>query len=251
MDKKYLLGIFLLASLFLITLVSAQPQTTIYAFPEGYTIVPIQFQTLKLNEDVTFNFYVKNSSTGVKLDNTTIECNFNLADSQGNVLFDGQEIYQPNGFWTTTIDGSYFNETGYYYYGVDCEDGLGGSFTEVLEVTPTGENIETQDSIILAIAIFVMFSLAALFIILSYKVRNGTIILISFFSAVILTFVATLFTMTLIENLLARFSFVVDGFSTYLMVFKIIMSSSVLGLVLYSGWSALQLWKFKTGRMDR
>src|SRR6056297_762794 len=165
MDKKYLLGIFLLASLFLITLVSAQPQTTIYAFPEGYTIVPIQFQTLKLNEDVTFNFYVKNSSTGVKLDNTTIECNFNLADSQGNMLFDGKEIYQPNGFWTTTINGSYFNETGYYYYGVDCEDGLGGSYTEVLKINPTGEIISEGQAILY---IGLLIGLIIFFLVSSY-----------------------------------------------------------------------------------
>ena len=158
--------LFLIFSMFLLvftlSFISAQPQTTVYTFPEGYTIVPIKFQTLKLNEDVTFNAYIRNSSTGLKLDNTTIECNFHLADSQGNMLLDDKEIYQPNGFWTTTINGSYFNETGYYYYGVDCEDGLGGSYTEVLKINPTGEEFTVSKAIIifgLSLIILILFIL--------------------------------------------------------------------------------------------
>jgi len=135
------LGLFLLVFTIFISFTSAQPSTTIYSFPNGYTIVPTQFETLKAGEDFNFFFYLYNTSSGLKIDNSTVECNFHLADAQGNLVLEDAQTYQPNGYWFAFINGSYIANTGYYYYGVDCQDGLGGAISGVFEVTLSGNKL--------------------------------------------------------------------------------------------------------------
>jgi hypothetical protein len=165
MDKKLIFIFFIF--LFSLSFISAQPSTTIYSFPEGYTIVPAEFESLKVNEDFYMYFYLYNSSTGLKIDNTTVECDFHLANSQGNLVLFDQEAYQPEGYWYAKVNGSYVNETGYYYYGIDCSDGLGGAISGVLEVTYSGETMETSQSILsgFMLLIFVFFMVSIVFFI--------------------------------------------------------------------------------------
>ena len=89
-------------------------------------------------------FYLYNTSSGLKIDNTTVTCNFHLTDSQGTLLLEKEKVYQPKGYWYTLINGTYFSEVGYYYYGVDCSDGLGGALSGVLTVTHTGKEEPTE-----------------------------------------------------------------------------------------------------------
>jgi hypothetical protein len=156
-------SVLVISLLFLITLVSAQPPvTTVQQFPEGYTIVEINYQTLEVGKDFYYFFYLYNTSSGLKIDNTTVVCNFHMTDSQGNLLINEAEVYQPNGYWYTIINGSYINETGYYYYGVDCSDGLSGALSGVFEVTYTGKDFTTPKAILyiglLGIMLFILFS---------------------------------------------------------------------------------------------
>jgi len=143
MNKHYIyIGLFFLLLSF--SIVSSQPSTIVQSFPEGYTIVEINSQYLKINEDFNYLFYLYNTSSGLKIDNTTATCNFHLTDSQGTLLLEKEKLYQPKGYWYTLINGTYFSEVGYYYYGVDCSDELGGALSGVFTVTHTGKEEPTE-----------------------------------------------------------------------------------------------------------
>ena len=146
------------------SLVSSQPSTTVYTFPKGYTIVPTEFEELKLGEDIIFNFYIYNSSDGIRIDNATTNCSFNLADSQGNLIFSGEPTYNSEGYWNSFINSSYLNETGYYYYGVDCQGELGAAYSEVLSLTFTGNNQATMFYLILLTGLALFFMSCSLFV---------------------------------------------------------------------------------------
>lgn len=139
MKFNYLLT-FLLLLLCFNFVSSAPPVTTVQEFPEGYKIVENPHAYLKLNQDYQYNFFVYNASTGLLLDNSTITCNFFLANSSGEVVFSKEADYFADGHWGIDILGGNFSNTGRYAYGVSCQDGQGGSLAGIFEVTHSGED---------------------------------------------------------------------------------------------------------------
>lgn len=156
--KKYWIIGLITCMILLMAIVSSQPPvTTIQNFPLGYQIVETHFQTLKMGENVTYAFYLYNQSTGLRIDNTTAECHFYLADSQGEILIYQNEVYNPEGYWYSNISGEFLSEAGWYYYGVDCQDGYGGALSGVWEVTQTGEIFSVEKSLSNIAIIFFFF----------------------------------------------------------------------------------------------
>lgn len=175
-NKMKQIFILLMLSLVLISFTSAQPSTTVYSFPNGYTIVPTQFEQLKVGEDFNFFFYLYNTSSGLKIDNSTVNCTFHMADSQGNLVLEDTEVYQPKGYWYTFVNGSYVSETGYYYYGVDCTDGLGGAISGVFEVTHNGRSTNTNISFFI-----IVFIISMSLLIFGLSIRDPTVTILSSF----------------------------------------------------------------------
>lgn len=118
------------------------------------------------------------------------------------------------------------------------------------EVSKTGENLDTSDSIIILVVFVVMIILSGLFITLAFKVNSGVFILIFYGISVIFIFMSSLFGMSLLDNFLTSMSTIVEGYSTYIMVFKILLSMSVLTLVLYAGIRALKMYQMKRGLIE-
>lgn len=121
---------------------SAPPVTTVSQFPDGYLIIEAQQPTLKINENHTYYFFLYNASNGIRIDNSTVNCSFYLANDEGDLLIEGEPAYQPNGYWYREIDGElYLNETGFYSYGVNCQNDFGGALAGNLIVTTNGEEL--------------------------------------------------------------------------------------------------------------
>jgi hypothetical protein len=155
MNRSYLL-IFLLVLSF--TIVSAVPPvTTIDYFPTGYIITEAHNGIIKLNEDFTYNFILYNSSTGLDINNTSVICRILISDNQGELVYHNNVSYNSYNYWSVFIPGSVFNKTGYYPYGVDCEDGKGGALAGSFYITQTGTLLDISDSILYASFLFIIF----------------------------------------------------------------------------------------------
>jgi len=165
----------ILVLVLVITLSTAQPPlTTVLVFPEGYNFAEINYQEIKVGENFTYFFYLFNSSTGLKIDNETVNCTFYMTDSKGNILINAAEVYQPNGYWYTNISGDLIDEIGYYYYGVDCSNGYGGALSGVFEVTYTGRGITEAQSILYSVLLAIMvLSFFLIFIGMSYLPQSN------------------------------------------------------------------------------
>lgn len=159
-----LIVLLLVLSLSLVSAVS--PVTTVQEFPEGYAIVESSHEYLKQNQDYQYNFYVYNKSSGILIDNTSMTCNFFLANSSGEVMFSDGVIYFSDGHWGIDILGGNFSNIGYYPYGVSCQDGNGGALAGIFEVNPTGSEIDISN------AILYLTMLVLLFILLFFLIRN-------------------------------------------------------------------------------
>jgi len=155
-----------------ISFVSSQPTTVVESFPKGYTIVEAQQPVLEKGENHTYYFFLYNTSDGKKIDNSSVNCSFYLSNARGNLVLEGISIYQPNGYWKREISGEYFNLTGYYSYGVNCQNDLGGALAGTFEVTESGLNITPGRSILLVglLAILVFMSFLSLYGV--FKIEN-------------------------------------------------------------------------------
>jgi len=146
MGKKL---IYLFCFVLLFSLVSAVPPvTTVQQFNEGYAFSEINHQEMKLGEDFTYFFFLFNQSTGIQITTNDTNCSFYMTDSRSNLLIFGESVLQPNGYWYYNISGDYFDEVGYYYYGVSYQNGFGGALDGVFEITYTGFGLDTSQAIL-------------------------------------------------------------------------------------------------------
>jgi hypothetical protein len=240
-------NILLLITVLMCSIIIALPSTTVYSFPQGYTIVPIEFEQLKAGEDIYFNFYVYNSSTGVRMDNTTINCSFHLSDSQGNLILDGDESYDSRGFWYVLINGSYVNTSGYYYYGVDCQDGFGGAFTEVLEITPSGNKLTTANSIVLIFSLFIILIIGLCFLYLGIYYQNN-LATITFYTFSVIVFIIVILSMVVMaqQNLYA-FAEILNTVENFWFISSIAIWIGFLVLLIVIALVMIKAWKIKRG----
>lgn len=155
LNRSSLIVVMLL--LFSVGLISAQP------FTNGYEIKIPQQQTLKQNQEYTFNFNVLNISNGVPIDNSSTDCFFHLDNSSGNHILKINLSYEPSNVfneWKIEVNGNNFSEIGKYSYIIQCNsetNQLGGSESVGIEITSTGENLGLASGIIILGQISVMF----------------------------------------------------------------------------------------------
>jgi hypothetical protein len=167
--KKYMLGIVVFCTILLMAMISAQPPvTTVQQFQEGFIIVESPHDFLKLNEDYQYNFFVYNQSNGVLMDNSSITCNFILANISGEIILNQEVNYFSDSHWGIDILGGNFSYSGGYPYGVSCQDSYGGALSGFFQVTESGVELTEGRSLLviglLTLLVFLLFiSLYSLF----------------------------------------------------------------------------------------
>jgi hypothetical protein len=157
-------GFLLLLMLLAVPVVMAQPKTSIYTFPEGYTIVETPQTYLKKDRSFQYNFFVYNASSGSVIDNSSLNCSFFLSSNTGDVIHSAGVDYLGD-YWGLNIGGGNFSRAEEYFYGVSCNDGgLGAALSGAWVVTETGE--ETGNVYLFLILIFSSFLVLAVAIVM-------------------------------------------------------------------------------------
>lgn len=255
--KTILFMFFAVFTIISISMISAKPveiETT--SFTSGYFILETPQVYIEQNTDWVLYFHLNNISNGAYIDNETANCTLHLANDNGNLLLDKEFEYNESDgrYWFLNIGGGNFSELGSYFYGISCietNNNYGGYKTKGLIVTSTGEEPPTQSQgIIITISLLVIFALAGLFLMLGFKTDMLPAKIIFYSTSIVFIFVTALYSMALLANILGNYNFIVDSYSSFYMVFKIIISSGVLALLLYAGLMALKLWQFKRGYRD-
>jgi hypothetical protein len=137
------------------TLAQPPPTTSIVISVDlgGRRIIKKQI-IFEQNRAFHFHFHAFNITDGIRLDNTTTNCTFELFDNRGNHLIDNAILgFEIDEFEINVLAGN-FSRLGDYHYLVDCEttDGFGGFVSQALIVTANGfepEPFPAQFSIIL------------------------------------------------------------------------------------------------------
>ena len=162
----------LILLLIVIPLISAQPPlSTIINLERGVDIIHPETQIIKIGEDLEINFWTHNSSDGETLTNSSLNCTYYLINNQGFNILKGSNI-NDSGFlikygkglplcincWTAIISKGNFTTPSTYSYKIKCQGtNIGGYETGKFEVTPTGGQLDTSNSIIFGFMFMIIF----------------------------------------------------------------------------------------------
>jgi len=248
MGRKIIVVLFLL--LLVIPLVSAVPPvTTVQQFTAGLVIVTSPQQYLKQNTDFTVDFFVHNQSNGRHISNSTTNCSFYLAQSNGTLIINKKVNYNANDYWDIIIKGGNFSTPGQYNYGIDCHHTfLGGTTTGAFLVNPNGTELTSSRAIIYIglIAILVFIFLTTFFGIgllpaMNTKDAEGNILSISYlkYLRTTLWFVEWMFLIA-IFYLTSNLAFAYLGeqlfAKTLFMLFQICLGLTPLIVIVWIAW---------------
>ena len=137
-------------------------------FTEGFSIEFSEISSYEFGKDISFIAHVFNLSNGVRLINTTVDCDYHLFDNQGRALINQQPmIFSNDGLdWDFIALKGNFSRLGSYSYLVVCNDsaaGLGGFVAVGMDITADGKQekiFPLEFSIILFGLILIIFGLS-------------------------------------------------------------------------------------------
>lgn len=164
-------------SLFFISLVSAQPPFQQVAGElEGLSLRFPPVESVMIGRTVTSNMHVFNSTNGLLLTNTTVDCFAHLYNSIGTHLVD-----QEMGFNDTTLDfvldieGGNFTITERQSFIIFCNSTTAGGFVSGgFDVTPTG-------FINLLGFYFIIIGISLVFLILGFWIKDPWVVIFGTF----------------------------------------------------------------------
>lgn len=153
---------------------------------------------------------------------------------------------------TYTYDFCNTQDLGEYSYCTDTdEDGTSTKVCTSFDITPSGREAITEgESGSLIISIVIMLIIMAFFFIMGFKVENLAGKIILFGTASILLLMVLLFSLVTMNQILGGFSTILEGYSTFWFVVKVIFGIALTGLTLFILWFAYQAFMIKRGFRD-
>ena len=169
MGKRGLYLFFIIISfLILIPFVSAISEVFVQTQDDAIFIEYPKIFVLKQNEDFHPRFHAFNKTDGKLLTNETTNCTLNIYNSSGEGAFRKADLdfnvrhteEDCQNCFGSHILGGNFSEIGSYSYLIRCENTLSGGAVSVgLEVTQTGQALETSESLLYVVILIITFIL--------------------------------------------------------------------------------------------
>lgn len=164
--------LFLVLTVFLISLVTAQPPGQQSSIDRGLVLESAFFELHEQNKPLYVHTHVYNASNGIPHYSSVangIGCRYHAYSNNQNsehIINNGTMSAYGVG-WNSTIPANYFNETGKYSILIWCNNSLDGGFIEYsFNVTPNRSILDTPTSLIY------IFILAILFIGLGFSIYS-------------------------------------------------------------------------------
>ena len=158
-----------------------------------------------------------------------------------------------NGEFNITLTDSETKDLGEYSWVAFCCDinSQCAAGYDSYEITPSGSDaLSSGEGLSLNVAILSIMVIGILLFISCLKAEKiGTKIVFGGMS-IISFFIVIMFTLVIFTQVLGGYNDLVQGYSYFWMVMKVVLSILVLGLTLFAGWFSLRLWQFKRGFID-
>ena len=198
----------------------------------------------------TENVYYDNSSKAT----SAVSCTFTLKDPSFDVLIEDQSMnFNAGGYFSYWVEGA--NTTGNYgeYTGcIVCGDGNDfGNSCVTIKVTPSGaDDINEGQGNMISLTIFLIILIAIFCFIMSYRTNNIIYKIIFVISSLTFILIALLFNIVILYQTLSNYSPIIQGYSAFMLVIRIMSGIGLLALSIYGLLVVFKLYKIKRGLVD-
>ncbi len=224
--NKILLS-FIIISLFIITLINA-------------------YSPHKQNTDFSVVFDQPNATF----------CNVtNIQYPDGSFSYINQEMTKTGNTFNFTINSGNFSQIGNTCIGLVCYDPTATPQYEegsvCREVTISGASeISSGAGISLGMSLFIILILSTFFFIMGIRVNSSVMKIIFLTLSCIILIIAVFYSMVIVQQTLGGFENLVEGYSTFFFVLKILFGIFFLVFMIFALLVAIKFYKFKRGWID-
>lgn len=179
--------------------------------------------------------------------NTSLVNISSLSDPNSTIILTNQNMTK-NGL---TFSYNFCNTSKLGFYTYDYFDAEGNVYVNDFEITPSGnDSINSGEGLTLFSSVIVLLIIAGFFFVLSFFFNGvyGKIIFIGFSG--ILLVIAILFTLVNMTQTLGGFDAIVEGYSTFWFVIKIVVGIAITCLVVFTVLASYNAWMIKRGFRD-
>jgi len=241
--------VFLFIIMISMQFISSVPPVTQIANQGEIEITYPQYQYLQKGSGNFTLLIIAINRTDV-LKSPEVSCSLDLYNNSGNHLTRNQMSYSDN-HYNLTIDSGNFTKGGFIAYTILCNSSDQTGFANgVFEINSFGKDFTTSEGNIIIISILVMLFSSLMLFILGYNIKNRIMKIVILGLSAIILFSTILFSTVIIDKFLFNYLDIINGYTTYLNIIKILLSISVLALIIYAGLVSLKLWRIKKGHYD-
>ena len=151
-----------------LNMISAQPPGStqvVLNLDAGLQIETPRIGYFEQGQDFEFSFHVYNTTSGLRIDNSSTNCTFELFGDNGTHIFEDEEMEFEEDDWKVIVLGGNFTELGMYFYITDCQStGEGGVISADFTVNRLGTPLETSESIFYIVIICSILILFGMFL---------------------------------------------------------------------------------------
>lgn len=245
--NKGILGFAIL--IILVSIVSAtQPQLPFQSSDNTLLIDYPKYDVLKVNQDHRFHAHVINQTKAKT--NLTTSCIIHLYNTTGwDIVYAPMEWESYNGLdFAYTISGKNWSKAGMYSYIIQCNSSNEIGFVSgQLQVTQSGSTYTTEGSITYLSATIIFIVIAFFLLIIGIYNENIAIKIIFIGLGGVILFACVLFNAVILSQTTSEFPDIIEGFSAFLTVLKILVGILIVALIIVVLIFAYNTWAIKRG----
>lgn len=241
------------------SVIAAPPQFG-SATEHGFDIRAVSIDFITINEPYSFHFHVFNSSDDIPVTNVTsignVVCAFHLYNNSGNHLYIDNNIKDINEGdvydFEVKVPASNFSKFGMYAYIFQCNDTNNGGFVAAsFDVTPDGSNkITSGESLMIMLGIFAVFLTGLMIFFVGFHLENPMMKFMTVILSLVLLIVVVFYTAAIIHQTVPERFNITDGYDTFFLIFKTMLSISITALIIFALWFVYRFSLFNRGMID-
>ena len=143
------------------------------------------------------------------------------------------------------------SQAGTYQYNV-CGDKDGSIKCEVIEfnITPSGFNIGSGESIGLFGSLILIILIGLIFLVIAIRSSNMVMKISFYVLSIIIFIIAILYTVIIIQQTLFGFESILTGIESFWFVMKMLLSAGIVAFIVIIFLIMLKMWRIKRGLLD-
>lgn len=180
------------------------------------------------------------------------QCNITVYTPNHETVVDNAIMSYNVAYFNYTLNRTNTTNIGIYEFTVACVSNDENGFeTSYFKITPSGsQDIKEGEGISLAISMLVMLLIFGFLFAMSFRVNNNFAKYFLLILSILMLLMIILYSVVIVQQTLGSFVSILQGFTTFFYVLKVMFYISIIAFLLFSFLIVLRYYKFKRGMLD-